>query len=609
MFQKGIIKMSSRRASSYSSSSKGKAVANNFEQLSQSVEGLSLESSQDSGKWEEVTTKKSKNRAGNGYNAAKPWPTQNSSPNAWAKKPVVGGNPRPLSSASPPQPYQKAPQPQSIIPPPLQNGWNWQSRPASQQHLDKPQVSNPSFDEDDDDDEVQEHDDESDELEDYSDDDEDFDSDSSEKSHDALKKTKWFVKFFKIIDDLKVSEINDLERQWHCPACQGGPGSIDWFKGLQPLMAHAKTKGGDRLKLHRQFAKILEVELRNKGTSVVPPGETFGKWKGLQEEEKDHEIVWPPMVIVMNTKLEQDENEKWIGMGNQELLEHFDTYHPAKARHAYGPQGHRGMSVLIFEASARGYLEAERLHKHYVAKGSDRDAWNRRNRILFLPGGNRRLYAFLAVKEDLDLFNQHSQGKSRLKHEMRSYHETVVTEIRQMSEDNQQLGYYKDKYSREHLHNKSLKASMVKVSNRLRQTLEQNRIVRERSKMQHDENTEEMKEQEEFFKEQLKIIQESREEKEENFERIQQEEREKVSKSKAKTSKNAGAEEISKFVELQDKEMELYVEEREKLEKAHEEKIKEMKKRHFEEEVQLEKELNEKLALLMEKYSPLHPKE
>lgn len=67
------------------------------------------------------------------------------------------------------------------------------------------------------------------------------------------------------------------------------------------------------------------------------------------------------------------------------------------------------MSVLIFETSARGYFEADRLHKHFIEQGTDRNAWDRR-RVLFYPGGKRQLYGFMATKEDLDFFNQHMQG-------------------------------------------------------------------------------------------------------------------------------------------------------------------------------------------------------
>jgi hypothetical protein len=76
------------------------------------------------------------------------------------------------------------------------------------------------------------------------------------------------------------------------------------------LITHAKTKGSKRVKLHRELAELLDEELSRRGTSVIPAGEVFGKWKGLKDDEKDHEIVWPPMVIVMNTRLEQDDNDK-----------------------------------------------------------------------------------------------------------------------------------------------------------------------------------------------------------------------------------------------------------------------------------------------------------
>lgn len=96
-------------------------------------------------------------------------------------------------------------------------------------------------------------------------------------------------------------------------------------------------------------------------------------------------------------------------MGNQELLEYFCAYNAVKARHSYGPKGHRGMSVLIFEASAIGFLEAERLHKQFRREGRDRNAWEK-SPVLFYPGGKRQLYGFLASKEDVIIFNQHSHG-------------------------------------------------------------------------------------------------------------------------------------------------------------------------------------------------------
>ncbi|CAB4278631.1 unnamed protein product [Prunus armeniaca] len=631
-----LILMSARRNGG---NPKGKDVSEvnspKVEQLTHGVAGISLESAQDDGEWE-VISRKSKNRAGS--STAKQWGPQNSNSKAWAefdvqkpsmrnsggsgrasgnfwpsqtadsRKPAGRGNVRQQSSARVSENNYVAPQ--QVVPPPLDHGWNWQSRAGFTQPKGS-EDGQGNYDKDgdvaaakanDDDDNSDAAGDSDDEL--YSD---EFDSDSSEKSHETRKSSRWFKKFFEILDSLTVDEINDPARQWHCPACQGGPGAIDWYRGLQPLMTHAKTKGSKRVMLHRELAELLDEELRRKGTTVIPAGEAFGKWKGLKDEEKDHEIVWPPMVVIMNTRLEQDENEKWIGMGNQELLEYFSTYAAVRARHSYGPQGHRGISILIFEASARGYLEAERLHKHFTEQGTDRDAWDRR-RVLFHSGGKRQLYGYMAVKEDLDIFNQHSQGKSKLKFEMRSYQEMVVNQIRQMSEDNQQLNWFKNKVAKEQRHAKALEESLGIVSEKLRKTTEENRIVRQRTKMQHEENKEEMYLQEQFFKDQIKIIHESRDAREESFERLQQEERDKVKQSYVNPSnaeeKKYKSAEIDNFIKSQEKEMEEFVEERDMLIKAHEDNRAAMKRRHWEEEVELEKDFDAKLTQLMEKYSP-----
>ncbi|KAA3479727.1 protein SUPPRESSOR OF GENE SILENCING 3-like [Gossypium australe] len=576
-------------------SSKGKDISGSssskVEQLSQGVADMNLGFPQDDGEWE-VIQRKPKNRTGS--SAARPWGPQNSngkprgamrtnavsgraSGNAWdthntdSRMATGRGNARPQTFNKTIENNNVPPHP--VIRPPLQYGWNWQSRTGS----------NPSGG----------------------------------------------------LDALRIEEINDPARQWHCPACQGGPGAIDWYRGLQPLTTHAKTKGAKRVKLHRELAELLDEELCRRGTSVIPSGEAFGKWKGLKDEEKDHEIVWPPMVMIMNTRLEQDENDKWIGMGNQELLDYFSSYAAVKARHSYGPQGHRGMSVLIFESTARGYLEAERLHKHFAEQGTHREAWERR-RVLFYPGGKRQLYGYMAMKEDLDSFNQHSQGslyltedndyitcrdkmqdsfkcmrffrKSRLKFEMRSYQEMVVKQIRQMSEDNQQLIFYKNKVAKEQRQKVALEESFGIVSERLRKTMEENRIVRQRTKMQHEQNKEEMDFQEQFFKERIKFIHEARDEKEESFEKLQQQQREKVKQSNPNPSNTEEyrrrADEIAKFIKFQDEEMQAFVAERDKLIKEHKEKMVGMRERHWHEEVELEKEFDAELSHLMEKYTP-----
>ncbi|KAF5469669.1 hypothetical protein F2P56_013724 [Juglans regia] len=641
--------MSSVRGGDQSSKWKNVSEVNSpkVDHLNNKMADINLNSEQDDGQWE--VARKPKNRAGssaakqmgsqssnnsrawgNPNMGQKQWMRGNGAPgrasvNSWStqtadsKRPAGRGQPRHQASTRGFEGNHVPPQP--AIGPPLEHGWNWpaisvstQSKGLEDGQLKDETILNSRHDNDveaDKDDNVDEaEDDDSDVMEDTDEDmSDDDDSDASQKSHNTRKKSRWFKKFFEILDSLSVDDINDPARQWHCPACQGGPGAIDWYRGLQPLMTHAKTKGANRMKIHRELAELLEEELRVRGTSVIPAGEAFGKWKGLKVDEKDHEIIWPPMVVIMNTRLEQDENEKWVGMGNQELLDYFSSYAAIKARHSYGPQGHRGMSVLIFEASARGYLEAERLHKHFAEQGTDRDAWeHRRTRVLFYQGGKRQLYGYMAVKEDLDTFNYHSQGKSKLKYEIRSYQEMVVNQIRQMSEDNQQLIYLKNKVVKEKSYSKAIEECLGITSERLRKTQEEMRIVKHRTKLQHEENKEEMYLQEQFFKDQIKTIHESREAKEEDFEKLQQEERDKVKQLNENPS-NADeyklrVEEIEKYIKLQDREMEDFAEERDKLIKVHEEKMAAMKRRHWEEEVELEKEFNAELTQLMDKYTP-----
>lgn len=609
------------------------------DQLSQEMANTGIDSGND-GDWE-VYSKKSKCR--NNIAASKPRGTSNTNQKVWGYREAGNaslssaggggkppgnkwtsserGNPRPQSGRSWEAAYTAPPVPSVGIAPPLQQGWNWAGRNgAPQKPYENETAVSPGFD-------TQrttfaggepanetlafqaDDDSEEDELAEDSDDDlsDEYDSDASQKSHETRKKSSWFRVFFEQLDKLTTEQVNETTRQWHCPACKGGPGEIDWYTGLQPLMTHAKTKGSKRRRLHREFADLLEEEIRKKGTSVVPPGEVFGKWKGLRDEVPDREIVWPPMVVIMNTQLDKDDNDKWIGMGNQELIEYFNGYAAVKARHSYGPRGHRGMSVLIFEASAVGYVEAERLDKHLKEERTDRAAWQSVSKRLFCPGGKRQLYGFLAEKEDLELFNQHSQGKTRLKFEMRSYKETVVSQMRQMSEDNQQLSWIKSRYAKQEQHKKNLEEQYGVVTQRLRETIEENRIVRERTTEQDRQYQEQMDFQERFFKEQMERVQQTTIEKEKQFERLLQEERAKATRTHAdsgtKEDRRRREEQFAQFIHGQVKDVEEFEAAREELMRMHEDKKVALRRKHLEEEVELEKEFDAKLTELMTKCS------
>nr|GMC60700.1 protein SUPPRESSOR OF GENE SILENCING 3-like [Ipomoea batatas] len=469
--------------------------------------------------------------------------------------PAGRGNVRPQSAN---RDFGTVAYPPPVVQPPLK----WSTLVASTHSLENDRSSHPSA--------VvvhteEEDDDEQSYLTDESDDDflsDEFDSCESEKSHDTRKQNRWFQGFFNCINSLSTEQINDPGRQWHCPACKGGPGAIDWYRGLYSLTVHARTKRSKRMKLHRELAEVLEEELSRRGTSVVQAGEIFRKWNGLANEEKDFSIVWPPM---------------WIGMGNQELLDYFSFYDAVKARHSYGPKGHRGMSILIFDASPVGYLEAERLSKHFTDDARDRDAWER-NPITFFAGGKRQLYGYMAEKRDIDDFNRHSQGKSRLRFEILSHREMVVDPLKKMGEDNQQLMHFKDKAARHQKQAKALEESVNAAGAKLRQTLEETK----------------MDFQGEFFKE--------------TFEKMQ---REHFDKDKQSHPNNPPSvedhhlermEEIAKYGEFQNYGMKEFIAEKEKLKKAHEEEIDAMRRRHREEEAALDKKFE--LAVLMEKYTP-----
>ncbi|KAH7442976.1 hypothetical protein KP509_02G011000 [Ceratopteris richardii] len=93
----------------------------------------------------------------------------------------------------------------------------------------------------------------------------------------------------------------------------------------------------------------------------------------------DDEIIWPPCIIVENTRLFKDTDGRWTGLGNVEmacfLAEIGHTM--GRPKSCWGKEGHLGQVIIQYPSTIEGLKEAERLHEHFRSCNRGRTEWMR----------------------------------------------------------------------------------------------------------------------------------------------------------------------------------------------------------------------------------------
>ncbi|QCD76484.1 protein SUPPRESSOR OF GENE SILENCING 3-like isoform X1 [Vigna unguiculata] len=163
------------------------------------------------------------------------------------------------------------------------------------------------------------------------------------------------------------------------------------------------------------------------------------------------------------------------------------------------------------------------------------------------------------VNEDLDDFNRHSGDKPNLEFEMKSYQEMVEREIKQTDDSPPKEEHIKSQVSAD---------SSCESSEKLNLGPEENHVDRQNKEMDVAENS---------FQDQIQVIEQTVSAKGDQFVKFEEKEK--------------------------DKEIMQLVSEREKIMRNHEEKWLALKKKQWQELVELEKELENELAQLTDKYT------
>lgn len=246
----------------------------------------------------------------------------------------------------------------------------------------------------------------------------------------ALKRS--FLHFVKLINENVNQKRNFLENGKQAPLqCVICGRSSKEFPDMHSLIMHTYNPDKadllvDHLGLHKTLCVLmgwnyLKSPDNSKAYQLLPPDEAAAN--------QDDLIMWPPMVIILNTNTGKGRDGRQEGLGNKAMDNKLRElgFGSGKAMSVYGREGHLGITTVKFAGDESGLKEAMRLAEFFEKESRGRKAWTR---VQSLTSGiddennpnlvkvdektgekQRIFYGYLGTAFDLDKLNYEMKKK------------------------------------------------------------------------------------------------------------------------------------------------------------------------------------------------------
>uniref|UniRef100_A0A7N0VFY4 XS domain-containing protein n=1 Tax=Kalanchoe fedtschenkoi TaxID=63787 RepID=A0A7N0VFY4_KALFE len=196
---------------------------------------------------------------------------------------------------------------------------------------------------------------------------------------DILKKE--FLRFVKLINETGAQRKKYLEDgklgSLRCVAC--GRSSKE-FSDTHGLIMHTyHSDNADLLPDHLGLHKALCVLM---GWNYSKPPDNLKSYQNLSAAEaaanQDDLIMWPPLVIIHNTRTGKNTEGLMEGLGNKIMDARLKElgFTAGKAKSLYGREGHLGTTLVKFPGDRSGLKEAIRLAELLEKENHGRKSWS-----------------------------------------------------------------------------------------------------------------------------------------------------------------------------------------------------------------------------------------